>query len=135
MLSICSRRSRPRHSDFPFTDRSLRLIDTPPFKISIVDDVAEICMTRPLPFFQQVMSASFARHTHLCFILAREIILPTADRAKRGRLTRVANIPLEVSAMQPKDVNLIHLLVRCKQSQLARHLERVERLKKWRCSV
>jgi hypothetical protein len=65
--------------------------------------------------------------------MAREIILPNAVRRQRGRLTLSAHIPLEVSAMQAKDVNLIHLLAQCKQRQLDGHLERVERCKKWRC--
>lgn len=36
--------------------------------------------------------------------------------------------------MQAKDVNLIHLLAQCKQSQIDSYLERVEFYKKWRCS-
>ena len=67
-------------------------------------------------------------------LLACKIILPNAFRAKRGRLTRSANIPLEVSAMQAKDVNLVHLLAQCKQRQLDGSFERLERFKKGRCS-
>jgi hypothetical protein len=89
--------------------------------------------TCPLPCHEQAMPSSFARHTHPSYILAGEIILPNALRAERGRLTRVANIPLEVSDMQPKDVNLVHLLARCKQRQLDRHNERIERFEKRRC--
>jgi len=66
---------------------------------------------------------------------AREIILPNALRGKRGRLTPRANIPPEVIDVLAKDVNLIHLLAACRQRQLDRHLERVERFKKWRWSA
>jgi hypothetical protein len=34
--------------------------------------------------------------------------------------------------MSARDVDLIHLLARCKQRQLDRHLARMEQYKKWR---
>jgi hypothetical protein len=113
--------------------RILRLAVSPPFHIPKASELGKTSATCPLlcpasdviVFRQGTLTpASF---------LAREIILPNAVRRQRGRLTLSANIPLEVSAMQAKDVNLIHLLAQCKQRQLDSHLERIERFKKWRC--
>lgn len=114
----------------------LRLAVSPPFVFSIVTALRAGVMTCPLlcPAGDVIVfrkgtltSASF---------MACEIILPNAVRRGRGRLTHVANIPPEVSDMlQAKDVSLIHLLARCKQRQLDRYLDRVERYKKWRCST
>lgn len=106
----------------------------PPIKFSCVIMARDACSTRRVPrpagnviVFRQgtLTSAPFA---------APEIILPNALRRGRGRLTLSANIPLEVIAVLAKDVNLIHLLARCKQKQLGRYQDRVERFKKWRRS-
>jgi len=119
---------------FRFATRILQLAVSPPVHFSDASELGKASATCPLLWpASDVIVFRQGTLTPASF-MAREIILPNAVRRQRGRLTLSANIPLEVSAMQAKDVNLIHLLAQCKQRQLDGHLERFELFKKWRCS-
>ena len=127
--------SPPQASNSRCATRILRLAVSSPFHFSDALEPGKTSMTCPLLCPTSERSCVFRQGilTPATF-MAREIILPNAVRQLRGRLTLSANIPLEVSAMQAKDVNLIHLLAQCKQRQLDSHLEQVELYKKLRCS-
>jgi len=82
-------------------------------------------VTCPLLWHEQVIGhSSSPDHNHLSYIHDMRDNSAYSGRSGRGRLTLQANIPLEVIAVLAKDVNLIHLLARCKQRQLDRHNKR-----------
>ena len=82
-------------------------------------------VTCPLLWHEQVIGHSSSPwHNHPSYIHGMRDNSAYPGRSGRGRLTLQANIPLEVIAVLAKDVNLIHLLARCRQRQLDRHNKR-----------